>query len=285
MPPAATFLADAPPSAGSSALCVNRATFVPSALPAAVSAALWRGDQLGQSVTRVFLSGFEALDAALPGGGWPGHSLTEILTAHSGSLEWRLLGGVLREVCAAGCSVVLVGPPREPHVPGLRAVGLSEKHLVWVQAETPAERLWSAEQLIKANACGALIAWLPQVRAEQIRRLQVLAAGCEAPVFVCRPASASQESSAAPLRLLARTGLDWELLVDVFKRKGPPLEATLRLPSVPAGLQNILTPRLRLPSALLPRDSARVVVDREAEHALVRTPVIALAERHRTVPH
>lgn len=287
MLPATAFLADALPSAGSSALCVNRSTLVPSALPAAVSAALWRGDQLGQAVTRVFSSGFEALDAALPGGGWPGHGLTEILTPHSGSLEWRLLGGVLREVCAAGRSVVLVGPPREPHVPGLRAVGLSEKQLVWVQAETPAERLWSAEQLIKANACGAVIAWLPQVRAEQIRRLQVLAAGCEAPVFVCRPASVAQESSAAPLRLLARAGIDWELLVDVFKRKGPPLENTLCLPSVPAGLSSVLTPRLLLPSALLPASPARGVgvgSVREAEHALVRTPV-APAERRRRTPH
>lgn len=286
MPPATAFLADAPPSAGSSALCVNRAGFVPSPLPAAVSAALWRGDQLGSAVARVYPSGFEALDAVLPGGGWPGHSLIEILTAHSGTLEWRLLGGVLRDVCAAGRSVVLVGPPRQPHVPGLRLVGLSEKQLVWIQAETPAERLWSAEQLIKANACGALIAWLPQVRAEQIRRLQVLAVGCEAPVFVCRPAGVVQESSAAPLRLLVRTGLDWALLVDVFKRKGPPLEATLHVPSVPAGLEAILTPRLRVPSALLPRDRTRVVVDlREAEHALVRTPVASAERRHRTAPH
>ncbi|MEX1167259.1 MAG: translesion DNA synthesis-associated protein ImuA [Hydrogenophaga sp.] len=289
MPCATVSLADAPSSVGPSVLCVNRATFVPSALPAVVSAALWRGDQLGSAVARVYSSGFEALDAALPGGGWPGHSLTEILTAHSGTLEWRLLGGVLREVCAAGRSVVLVGPPREPHVPGLRAAGLSEKQLVWVQAETPAERLWSAEQLIKANACGALIAWLPQVRPEQIRRLQVLAAGCEAPVFVCRPASAAKESSAAPLRLLARTGLDWELRVDVFKRKGPPLEETLRLPSVPAGLQNILTPRLRLPSALLPNVPVVPVRGvgisvREAEHALVRTPVAPAERRHR-IPH
>lgn len=293
MPPATALRADAP-SAGPSVLCASRPGWVPEALPAAVSAALWRGDQLGSPVAAVLSSGFDALDAALPGGGWPGHSLTEILSPHSGTLEWRLLSGVLRQVCAAGRSVVVVGPPREPHVPGLRLAGLSDKQLVWIQAETPAERLWSAEQLVKANACGALIAWLPQVRAEQIRRLQVLAAGCEAPVFLCRPASAAQESSAAPLRLLARTGLDWELLVDVFKRKGPPLDATLRLPSVPAGLQRILTPRLRLPSALLasaplPRDAVHgagaAAFSREAEHALDRTAAIAPAERRRTAPH
>ncbi len=253
------------------------------ALPPAVAAALWRADQLGSAVAATLPSGFEALDAVLPGGGWPGHGVTDILSAQSGTLEWRLLGPLLRRVCAGGHSVVLVGPPRPPHPPGLRLLGINERQLVWVQAETPAERLWATEQLVKANACGALIAWLPQVRAEQVRRLQVLAAGCAAPVFLCRPAAAARESSAAPLRLLVRVGADWELLVDVFKRKGPPLEGTLHLPSVPGGLQAILTPRLQTPSALLPRDPAPQTApsfDHEAGHALVSAPA-AGTRRHR----
>lgn len=257
-----------------------------SALPAAVAAALWRADQLGSPVAATWSSRFEALDAALPGGGWPGHGVTEILSAQSGTLEWRLLGPLLRQVCATGRSVVLVGPPRPPHPPGLRLDGIAEQQLVWVMAETPAERLWSTEQLVKANACGALIAWLPQVRPEQVRRLQVLAAGCAGPVFLCRPATAARESSAAPLRLLARVGADWELLVDVFKRKGPPLETTLHLPSVPGGLQAILTPRLQKPSTLLPLEPAPqtallpLTLPSETGHALVSTPA-AGTRRHR----
>lgn len=262
----------------------SRTACAPRALPPAVAAALWRADQLGSPVAATWSSGFEALDAALPGGGWPGHGVTEILSAQNGTLEWRLLGALLRQVCAAGRSVVLVGPPRPPHPPGLRLDGINERQLVWVQAETPAERLWSTEQLIKANACGALIAWLPQVRAEQVRRLQVLAAGCAGPVFLCRPATAARESSAAPLRLLVRVGADWELLVDVFKRKGPPLETTLHLPSVPGGLQAILTPRLQKPSTLLPLDpvpqTAPFPSPSEAGHALVSAPA-AGTRRHR----
>jgi protein ImuA len=256
----------------------------PGELPAAVAAALWRGDQLGSPVSAVSPSGFAALDAQLPGGGWPGHAVTEILSAQSGTLEWRLLGPLLRQVCAAGRSVVVVGPPRQPHLPGLRFEGITERHLVWVQADTASERLWSAEQLVKANACGTLIAWLPQARPEQVRRLQVLASSCEGPVFLCRPATAAHESSAAPLRLLARVGVDWELLVDVFKRKGPPLETTLRLSSVPGGLQAILTPRLHKPSTLLLRDPAPQTApspfSSEAGHALVSAPA-AGTRRHR----
>ena len=180
-----------------------RAT-MPQALPPAVAAALWRGDQLGRPVTATLSSGFEALDAALPGGGWPCQGLTEILSTQGGVLEWRLLGPALARVCAAGPSVVLVGPPQPPHLPGLRFEGVSERQLVWVQAETPAERLWATEQLLKGRSCGALIAWLPKARPEQLRRLQVLAGAGHAPVFLCRPAEAARSASAAPLRLLAR---------------------------------------------------------------------------------
>ncbi|MDZ4400088.1 translesion DNA synthesis-associated protein ImuA [Hydrogenophaga sp.] len=240
---------------------------MPGELPMAVAAAIWRGDQLGGPVSAVLSSGFEALDAQLPGGGWPCHGVIEILASQSGLLEWRLLGPALRQVCAAGRAVVVVGPPKAPHLPGLRFEGIDERHLVWVRADTAAERLWSAEQLIKANACGALVVWLPQARSEQVRRLQVLAASCEGPVFLCRPSAAVSESSAAPLRLLARVGLDWELHLDIFKRKGPPLQDTLRLGSVPGGLRAILTPRLRFPSRLLPSDMSR-----EAGHVVVSTP-------------
>ena len=232
---------------------------------AAVASALWRGDQLGTPVSAVWPSGFAALDAQLPGGGWPGHGLTEILAPQSGTLEWRLLGPALRRVCAAGQPVVVVGPPLAPHLPGLRFEGIDERRLVWVQADSTAERLWSAEQLIKAQACGALVVWLPQARAAQIRRLQVLAAGFESPVFVCRPSRALRESSAAPLRLQAQVGPDWELHVRIAKRKGPPLEDTLRLSSVPGGLKAFLTPRLRQPSRWTLRE-------KEVDHVVVRTP-------------
>jgi protein ImuA len=281
-----TLLTGAPDDPGALAFPVSaRPALSVGALPPGVAAALWRADQLGSPVAATLPSGFEALDAVLPGGGWPGHGVTEILSAQNGTLEWRLLGALLRQVCDAGRNVVLVGPPQPPHPPGLRRLGISERQLVWVQAETPAERLWVTEQLIKAQSCGALIAWLPQVRPEQVRRLQVLATGCADPVFLCRPATAVRESSAAPLRLLARVGPDWTLHVEVIKRKGAPLAQALHLPSVPGGLQSVLTPRLRQPSALWPRDpvpqgAASGCHVPEADHALVSAPAVT-SRRHR----
>lgn len=223
-------------------------------------ASIWRCTEFGSVVGVTVSSGWAALDKELPGGGWPCSSLSEVLSPQPSVLEWRLIGPALRQVVASGGQVIVVGPPKHPHLPGLIHEGLDQRHLVWIQAEAPAERLWATEQLIKSNAAGAVIAWLPQARQEQIRRLQISAQSCGALVFLFRPESARHEASAAPLRLHASYGLDWELRVQVFKRRGPVHAGVAVLPSVPGGLGSILTPRLRRPSQLIPvRENFHVV--------------------------
>lgn len=223
----------------------------PTGLPRHVEAAVWRGTELGSPVTDVVSTGWRSLDAELPGGGWPCRSLTEVLQPQPTVCEWRLLGPALRAIVARGQQVVVVGPPKVPHLAGLRHAGLTDKQFVWVKAETPAHRLWTTEQLIKSNSAGAVLAWLPQARPEQLRRLQVCAAACEGPVFLFRPVAAQYEASAAPLRVVVGFGLDWELRLHILKRKGPAHEGDLLLPSVPGGLEAVMTPRLRLPSRLI----------------------------------
>jgi protein ImuA len=228
----------------------------------------------------VVASGFPALDLELPGAGWPCHSVTEILQPQPTVVEWRLLAPAIRQVVTGGKTIVVVGPPKAPHLPGLRHLGLDERHFVWIQAETPAERLWVTEQLVKANAAGLLVSWLPQARQEQIRRLQVCAQACDGPVFLCRPAAAEHEPSAAPLRVQLRFGLDWELHVHLLKRKGPTHEGTITLPSVPGGLESIITPRLRTPSVII---ASRQV--REIQPHVVGSPAPRQASIRRVAAH
>lgn len=241
------------------------------ALPLEVEQAVWRGSELGQLSGTVVSSGFATLDAELPGGGWPAQALTELLSPQPSVLEWRLVGPALCHVVAGGGQVVVVGPPKTPHLPGLRHCGIDERHLVWVQAEAPAERLWCTEQLIKSGSCGAVVSWLPQARPEQIRRLQVCAQSGEGPVFLFRPAAAQHEASAAPLRVFVTFALDWQLQVQVLKRRGPAHDGIVTLPSVPGGLQAVLTPRLQRPSLLLAARSHPP----EPVHALGRTAAAA----------
>ena len=221
-------------------------------LPGRVASAVWRGSELASAREEVVETGFVALDAELPGGGWPLRCLIEVLQPQPSLCEWRLLGHSLRGAVTSGGQLVLVGPPKPPHLPGLLQHGLKAGQLVWLDARTPSERLWATEQLIKANPNGAILAWLPQARAEQLRRLQVCAQSCEALVFLFRPATARFDASAAPLRVLASLGEDWHLNVQVLKRRGPLLDGSLSLFSIPQALEGVLTPRQLRPSQFAP---------------------------------
>ncbi len=243
--------------------------------PAAVEAAIWRADQLGAPVVSTVETGWATLDAELPGGGWGCHALTEVLAAQHSTCEWRLLTPALRPIVAAGKHIVIVGPPKRPHLPGLVQAGIDERHLVWIDVDTPADGLWATEQLIKANSAGALLSWIPHVRQEQIRRLQVAAQCSEGPVFLMRPENARHEASAAPLRVLASLDIDWALRVHVLKRRGPVHAGHVLLPSMPAGIENVLTPRLRAPS--------KILLEREAPRVVGGAPVTGIRRRTASV--
>lgn len=269
----------------------DRALHPPSDLPLAVAAALWRGSALGGAPARTLPSGHPALDAVLPGGGWPCQALTEILSPPAARCEWRLLGPGLQAQAGRGGPVVLVGPPHPPHLPGLVDLGLREPDLVWIEARTPAERLWAAEQVLQSRLGGGLLlVWLPQgpVRTAALRRLQVRAQGCECPVLLFRPDSAARDASPAPLRVTVQPGADWQLSVRVIKRRGPTLDTALALPAVPAGLARVLPPRLQRPGvasaardvqdALEALDGLEVnrhveALDRAADHRSAPRPV------------
>ena len=221
-------------------------------LPNSVSSAIWRGTEVGQASQSVVFSGFETLDAQLPGGGWPCNAITELLQPQPSLCEWRLLSPALAGLVATGGQILLVGPPKRPHAPGLLKLGITEKNLVWIAADTPAERLWTTEQLVKANPRGgAILSWLPQARAEQLRRLQVHAQSCDCPVFLFRPEAAQLDASPAPLRVLASLGTDWQLQVQILKRKGALMDGAIAIPSIPGTLASVFTPRLMRPSQLI----------------------------------
>jgi protein ImuA len=206
----------------------------------------------------VLSSGFPSLDAQLPGGGWPLGALTELLQLQSGCGEWGLLlpalgslfpaAGLSGAVCAQkgefskSAVLALVGAPHVPLGPALQARGLDAQRLLWVRAQAPAARAWACEQALRCADVAAVLAWLPQVRSDALRRLHLAAHDHGKLLWVLRPAQARQESSPAPLRLLlaraAATGQ--EVSLTVLKRRGPPLQQPLLLQLHSAALQALL---------------------------------------------
>jgi len=196
----------------------------------AAGAAVWRADELARPLGTVLASGHPVLDAQLPGGGWPVGAMVEILQAQSGQNEWRLLLPALAR--SRPGPVVLVGAPHMPFGPGLAAQGLAPERLLWVTAAEPAARMWACEQALRCADVSAVLAWLPQARVDQLRRLQMAASEHAKLLFVMRAAQVQTESSPAVLRLLVSAHSDSDgVRLEVVKRRGPPTTQAVLLPA------------------------------------------------------
>ena len=189
---------------------------------------LWRADQLAAAASDVPTrpTGFAALDAELPGGGWPGAGLIELLQQTPGHGELRLLAPSL---AATTAPLLWVGPPLQPYAPAVS--NLAPERWVIVDTERPPDAAWAAEQALRAGVLAAVLWWQGRepVAAATLRRLHLAATEGRTPLFGFRPLSVRSQSSPAPLRLVLELQAHGRLGVDVFKRRGPPLAAPLVL--------------------------------------------------------
>jgi protein ImuA len=212
-------------------------------LPSLSALPLWRADRLADAAPRDAAArptGFAALDAELPGGGWPAAGLTELLLAAPGSGELRLLAPLL---AAARATTLWVAPPLLPYAPALAALGVPAERLVVAQPERDADAAWATEQALRSGALAAVLWWqgAAPVAAPTLRRLHLAAVEGRTPLFALRPVSVRTQSSPALLRLKVEWQAPGQLAVDVFKRRGPPRAHPLLL-DLPLPL---LRPRVR----------------------------------------
>jgi len=203
---------------------------------------VWHGGEVGCQEEVARASGHAALDAHLPGGGWPEGGLVELLQERPEEHAWRLLLPALAQaVLRHAGPVVLVEPPREPFGPSLRAQGLPAERLLWVRAGKPAARLWATEQALRCAEVSAVLAWLPQAGNAQLRRLHLASQQQGRLFFAFRPLDARNESSPARLRLWLE-GQD-AMKVHLLKRRGPPLASPILLPAQEGRLAELLRAR------------------------------------------
>lgn len=196
------------------------------AVPALDPALLWRADEMAQAGGRTLSSGYPALDAELPGGGWPAQGLTELLLSHPGCGELRLLAPVLRSFGSR--PVLWISPPATPYLPALQQMGLSLDGLVWLTPGSLIDAAWAAEQALRSRACAAVL-WWADAPAGVWRRLHLAAQDSGCPLWALRTPAARRQASAAPLRLQAEPAAGGQLAVQVFKRRGPPMAAPVLL--------------------------------------------------------
>jgi hypothetical protein len=160
---------------------------------------VWRGRAMpvpaGEQPT-----GWLALDAALPAGGWPDAALTEILLPADGVGELSLLLPTLARLSQGKRPVLVVAPPYLPCVAGWQQHGVDMRRVEMVAAPE-ADVLWATEQCLRSGSCSAVLAWPRQADDRALRRLQVAADAGKALGFAFRDRKHLPAASPAALRL------------------------------------------------------------------------------------
>lgn len=160
---------------------------------------VWRGRS--RATLEILPTGFAALDAALPGGGWPRHGLVEVLTPQLGVGELYLLlpalAALSRRDPARWCT--WVSPPHEPFAPALEAHGVALDRMLIVRTHLP---LWAQEQALRSGTCEMVLGWLTRVTPRAIRRLQLAAEQGRALGVLYRSLHSAAEASPAMLRMV-----------------------------------------------------------------------------------
>ena len=101
-----------------------------------------------------------------------------------------------------------------------------------VRTRSPRETLWAAEQALRSNSCGAVLAWPGKITWPELRRLQLATEGSQALAVLFRPPRTASEASPAALRLALDT-CEGDLAVRILKRRGAMLGQPIRLHPAP----------------------------------------------------
>jgi hypothetical protein len=228
-------------------------------VPAGIAAmpGVWRGHDLAHSVRPGIATGYAALDAELPGGGWPAGALTEVLSRQAGIGEVRLFFPALSALARAGSPIFLLAPPWLPHAPAFAGGGIPLSRLIIVRPRRPADGLWACEQILKGLSDGALLAWPRHLNPQDARRLQLAVEGKPVLAILMRPENAMRETTPAALRIALEAMPQARLSLRILKRRGGVLMRPI-----------LVTP----PSPLFARPdtpdrSTPHVVDRDPAHA------------------
>jgi hypothetical protein len=163
-------------------------------------ARVWRG-QPAALPPAAQPTGFAALDAVLPSGGWPESALTELLLPADGIGELRLLLPTLARLTQARQDIVLVAPPYLPYPAGWRQAGVDFGYVHVIDAG-PRDALWATEQCLRAGCADAVLSWPRHADDRAWRRLQVAAESGQALGFVFRDARVACNPSPAALRIM-----------------------------------------------------------------------------------
>ena len=168
---------------------------------------------------RTLSTGFAALDARLPGAGWPLGALTEILTMEDepGCL-WLALP-VLADLSHREQWIAMVSPPCIPYAPALAGYGVDIGKILLIHPRTGKDALWAAEEALRSHTCSSVLFWLSNPDNKTLRRLQLAAEKGGTLGFCFRTCRQRRQRTTAALRIMARAD-EHGAVLDILKARG-----------------------------------------------------------------
>lgn len=177
---------------------------------------LWRANEWRQTKIAAIATGYDDLDNALPGDGWPLGAITEILYAKRGIGELRLVLPALAELSQRDNRWQLwLNPPLLPNAPSLQHWQLDIRRLLISRTANANDLCYCLEKSLQSGGCQAALVWTEHLDKPLMRRIQLAAESCNAPVFFLRPQRFSQQPSIAALRL----ALEGPQTLHILKRR------------------------------------------------------------------
>ncbi|MCI0505150.1 MAG: translesion DNA synthesis-associated protein ImuA [Gammaproteobacteria bacterium] len=137
---------------------------------------IWRAKDAGRYQMTGTPTGHPQLDATLPGGGWPGSAIMEMVTPQWGMGELQLLLPLMRSITQQKRWILWISPPYVPYAPALERAGIDMDYVIVIQPDTSCkDALWSIEKALQTRVCALVLAWLNWLPNGVIRRLQLAA--------------------------------------------------------------------------------------------------------------
>lgn len=183
---------------------------------------VWTAADLDQHKERV-ATGYKQLDEAL-NGGFPQSGLIHI-TSVIGCGELRLVIPAIVSRQHESRLYAFIAPPHLLNAEFLIAEGIQLEQVLFIQANTPEQALWSAEQCAKSGACSAVFIWQAKLQQIQAKKLELAALKGDCLSFFF--ADAKQQADNLPVSLsLSIQRQDSQLTICVNKQKvGWPIPA------------------------------------------------------------
>jgi cell division inhibitor SulA len=137
---------------------------------------LWRGCDMAGQGYHGRSTGFDKLDALLPGRGWPDRGMVEVISPRWGMGELQLLLPLMRQITEQGQWILCISPPHGLYAPALEQAGIDSSKLLVVSVDSSCkDALWSMEKALQTADCGLVLAWQNWLPQPVLRRLQLAA--------------------------------------------------------------------------------------------------------------